>query len=124
MPHDKIVRTGLLKSFVRSAVLIKSVFSKPEEDRGGNWVRPVSCNDNETETRPDDMLVDVQEKRCRLRRKTVVPAGLNMQLVKFVNGLAITYNQRADAAAFCFANGPAHWTGKASGQVFCTAAQI
>src|SRR5207249_7598091 len=124
VPHDKIVRTEFLKSFVGSAVLIKSVLPETEEDRGGDWPRPASCEDNETETRPDDMLVDVQEKRRRLRRKTVAPAGLNMQLVKSINGGAISDDDRADVAAFRFANGPADWTGEASGQFFGAAAQI
>ena len=43
---------------------------------------------NETETAVYDMLVDVQEKRDRLRRKTVPPAGLNMKVVKIINGCA------------------------------------
>src|SRR2546429_429404 len=92
LPHDKIVRTEFLKSFVGSAVLIKSVLSKAEEDRSGNWTRPPLRENNETETRPDDMLVDVQEKRRRLRRKTVAPAGLNMELVKIDNSLAVAYD--------------------------------
>jgi hypothetical protein len=70
------------------------------------------------------MLVDVQEKRRWLRRKTVTPAGLNMQLVKMANGLAIAYDQRVHAAAFCFANGPANCTVEMSDQLFRWAAQI
>jgi len=114
LPHDKIVRTEFLKSFIRSAVFIKGVLSEAEEDRGGYWARPMLRENNETEAWPDDMLVDVQEKRRRLWRETVAPAGLNMELVKIANGLPIAYDQRAHAAAFCFANGPANWAGKAS----------
>src|SRR4029453_16910279 len=95
-----------------------------EEDRSGDWTRLVPCKDNETEARPDDMLVDVQEKRRRLRRKTVAPAGLNMQRVEIDNSLAVAYDYYAHAAAFCFANGPADWTGEASAQFFDAAAQI
>ena len=58
LPHDKIVRTELLKSFVGSAVLIKSVLSKAEEDRSGNWTRPPLRENNETETGFDDVFVD------------------------------------------------------------------
>src|SRR6266576_5676911 len=124
LPHDKIVRSDFLKSFVRSAVLIKSVLSKAEEDRGGNWARPAVGEDNETETGFYDMLVDVQEKRRWLRRETVTPARLNMKPVKIANGRAIADDDRAHIAAFCFANGPADWTGEATGQLFGAAAQI
>ena len=58
LPHDKIVRTEFLKSFVGSAVLIKSVLSKAEEDRSGNWTRPPVRENNETETGFDDVFVD------------------------------------------------------------------
>jgi hypothetical protein len=47
-----------------------------------------------------------------------------MELVKIGNGLAIADYCRAHIAAFCFANGPADWTGEASGQLFGAAAQI
>jgi len=124
LPHDKIIGTEFLKSFVGSAVLIKSVLSKAEKDRSGYWARPTLGENNETETGVYDMLVDVQEKRDRLRRETVTPARLNMELVKIANGLPIAYDQRAHAAAFCFANGPANWAGKASCQFVCAAAQI
>src|SRR5439155_5689849 len=70
------------------------------------------------------MLVDVQEKRRRLRRKTVTPARLNMKPVKSINGGAISDDDRADVAAFRYANGPADWTGEASAQLFGAAAQI
>jgi hypothetical protein len=58
LPHDKIVRTEFLKSFVGSAVFIKSVLSKAEEYRSGNWTRPALCENNETETGFDDVFVD------------------------------------------------------------------
>src|SRR6266536_4438662 len=123
-PHDKIVRAEFLEPFVGSAVFIKSVLSEAEEDRGGNWARPALCEDNETETRSDDVLVDVQEKRNRLRRETVTPARLNMTPVKIGTGPAVADDDRAHIAAFCFADGPAGWTGEASGQLFGAAAQI
>jgi len=47
-----------------------------------------------------------------------------MKPVKIGNGRTIADNGRAHIAAFCFANGPADWTGEASGQFFGTAAQI
>src|SRR5262249_8571811 len=118
MPHDKIVRSEFLKSFVGSAVLIKSVLSEAEEDRGGNGARPMSCEDNETQPGFDDVLVDAPEKRRRLRREAVAPTGLNMELVKIANGVGIAFDQHVHAAALCFADGPANWAGKASEQVF------
>jgi hypothetical protein len=124
VPHNKVVRAELLKPRIGSAVFIKSVLSEAEEDRGGYWARSVLCEDNETETRPDDMLVDVQEKRRRLRRETVTPARLDMQPVKIANGRAIADDDHAYITAFCFANGPADWTGEVSGQLFGAAAQI
>ena len=123
-PHDKIIRAEFLKPFVRSAVFIKSVLSEAEEDRGGNWARPAVGEDNETETGFDDVIVDVQEKRGRLRRETVAPARLNMKPVKIANGRAIADDDRAQITAFCFANGPADWIGEATGQLFGAAAQI
>src|SRR5947208_16722771 len=124
LPHDKIIRAEFLEPFVGSAVFIKSVLSEAEEDRGGNGARSALCQDNETETRPDDMLVDVQEKRRRLRRETVTPARLNMKPVKIINGRTIADDDRAHVAAFRFANGPADWTGGASAQLFGAAAQL
>ena len=124
LPHDKIIRAQFLESFVGSAVFVKSVLSEAEEDRGGNWARSALREDNETETGPDDMLVDVQEKRRRLRRETVTPARLSMKPVKITNGRAIADDGRNYIAAFCFANGPADWTGEASAQLFDAAAQI
>ena len=124
LPHDKIIRAEFLEPFVGSAVFKKSVLSEAEEDCGGNWARSVLCKDNETEARPDDMLVDVQEKRRRLRRETVTPARLHMKPVKIANGRAIADDDRAHIVAFCFANGPAHRTGEASDQLFGAATQI
>ncbi len=124
LPHDKIIRAEFLEPFVGSAVFIKSVLSEAEEDRGGDGARPALGEDNETETGSDDMLVDVQEKRRRLRRETVTSARLNMKPVKIGDGRAIADNGRAHIAVFCFANGPADWTGEASGQFFGAAAQI
>jgi hypothetical protein len=122
LPHDKIIRAEFLKSLVRSAVFIKRVLPEAEEDRGGNWARAALCEDNETKTGFDDVIVDVQEKRGRLRRKTMTPACLNMEPVKIANGRAIADNDRAHIAAFCFANGPADGTGEAAGQFFGAAA--
>src|SRR5437773_4008967 len=124
LPHDKIIGEQCLKSFVGSAVLIKSVLSKAEKDRSGYWARPTLGENNETETGVYDMLVDVQEKRDRLRRETVTPARLNMELVKIANGLAIADDDCLYAAALCLADSPANWAGKASRQVVCAAAQI
>ena len=62
VPHDKIVRTEFLKSLIGSAKFIESAPPKPEEDRSGDWMRPTLRQNNETQTRSDDMLVDVQEK--------------------------------------------------------------
>ena len=59
LPHDKIIGAQCLKSFIRSAVFIKGVLSEAEEDRGGNWVWPMVRENNETETRPNDVLVNV-----------------------------------------------------------------
>jgi hypothetical protein len=114
LPHDKIVRTEFLKSFIRSAVFIKGVLSEAEEDRGGYWARPMLCENNETEAWPDDMLVDVQEKRRRLRRETVPPACSRMKLVKIINRRAIAGDDCLYAAALCLADGPANRAGKAS----------
>src|SRR4029077_6548769 len=58
------------------------------------------------------------------RRETVSPARLNMKSVKIANGRAIAHDDRAHIAAFCFANGPAHGTVKAIGQIPPAAAQI
>ena len=124
LPHDKIIRAQFLESFVGSAVFVKSVLSEAEEDRGGDWARSAVCEDSETETGPDDVVVDVQEKRRWLRRETVTPTRLNMKPVKIANGRAIADYDGAHIAPFCFANGPADWTGEASDQSFGTAAQI
>src|SRR5205809_4186758 len=123
-PHDKIIRAEFLEPFVGSAVFIKSVLSEAEEDRGGDWARSALCQDDETETGPDDVVIDVQEKRGRLRGQTVTSARLNMEPVKIGNSRAIADDNRAHIAAFCFANGPLDWTGEASGQLFGAAAQI
>ena len=58
LPHDKIVSAQLLKSFIGSAVFIKGVLSKAEENRGGYWTRPPLRENNETETGFDDVFVD------------------------------------------------------------------
>src|SRR6266496_109901 len=50
LPHDKIVGAQFLQSFIGSAVLIKSVLSKAEEDRSGIMTRPPLRENNETET--------------------------------------------------------------------------
>src|SRR2546430_17627921 len=57
----------------------------------------------------DDVLVNVQEERCRLRWETVTPTRLDVKPVKIVNALAIANNERADIAPFCFPNRAAHW---------------
>ena len=124
LPHDKIVGAQVLKSFIGSAVLIKSVLSKAEEDRSGNWTRPPLRENNETETAAYEMLVDVQEKRDRLRRKTVPPAGLNMKVVKIINGRAIADDYCSHVTAFGFPNRAANRACEASDQLFTAAAQI
>src|SRR5439155_21049506 len=124
LPHDKVIRAQVLEPFVRSAVFIKGVLSEAEEDRGGYWARPTLGENNETETGAYDMLVDVQEKRDRLRRETVTPACLCMKVVKIINGRAIACDDCLYAAALCLADSPANWTGKASGQFLRAAAQI
>ena len=57
-----------------------------DADSGGYWARPMMRENNETETAFYEMLVDVQEKRHRLRRETVLPACLRMKVVKITNG--------------------------------------
>ena len=123
-PHDKIIGAQCLISFIRSAVFIKSIPSEAEEDRCGYWARPVLCENNKTETAVYDMLVDVQEKRQRLRGKTVPAACLCMKAIKIIHGGAITGDDRLYAATFCLANSPANWAGIASGQFLRAAAQI
>ena len=124
LPHDKIVGAQFLKSFIGSAVFIKGVLSKAEENRGGYWARPMLRENNETETAVYDMLVDVQEKRDRLRRKTVPPAGLNMKVVKIINGRAIADDYCSYVTAFGFPNRAANRACEASDQLFNAAAQI
>ncbi len=124
LPHNKIIGAQCLKSFIRSAVFIKGVLSEPEEDRGGYWARPMLRENNETETAVYDMLVDVQEKRHRLRRETVPPACLRMKVVKIIDGRATADDDCLYAAALCLADSAANWTGKASGQFLRAAAQI
>src|SRR4029453_1250430 len=98
-PHNKIIGAQCLKSFIRSAVLIKGVLSKVEENCGSYWARPMLRENNETETAVYDMLVDVQEERQRLRRKTVPPACLRMKVVKIIDGSAIAGDDCLYAAA-------------------------
>jgi hypothetical protein len=124
MPHDKIVRAKFLKFFVGSTVLKKGVLPELEEDRRGDCVRPVPCQNNETETLSNHMLVNVKEKRGWLRRNTVTPSGLHMQLVKIANGLAIGYDKNPHAAAFRFAYRPANRASEASHQLIRVTAQI
>jgi hypothetical protein len=124
LPHDKIVGAQFLKSFVGSAIFINGVLSKAEENRGGYWARPTLRENNETETAVYEMLVDVQEKRDRLRRKTVPPAGLNMKVVKLINGRAIADDYCSHVIAFGFPNRTAHRAREASDQLFNAAAQI
>src|SRR4029453_11403570 len=112
------------KFFIRSAVFIKGVFSKAEENRAGYWARPMLRENNETETSLYEMLVDVQEKRHRLRRETVPPACLRMKVVKIIDGRAIAGDECLYAAALCLADSPANRTGKASGQFLRATAQI
>ena len=124
LPHHEIIRSEFLKSFVRSTVLINGVPSETEEDRGGYWARPMLRENNETETAVYEMLVDVQEKRDRLRRKTVPPAGLNMKVVKLINGGAIADDYCSHVTAFGFPNRTANRACEASDQLFNVAAQI
>src|SRR5213596_864480 len=124
LPHDKIVRTEFLKSFVGSAVLIESVLSEPEKDRRSDWTRTPVCENSETETRSDDVLVNIHEKRDGLWGETMTPARLNMKPVKIVNRLAVADHPRAHIAAFGFANRTAHPAREAIGQFFNAAAQI
>ena len=70
------------------------------------------------------MLVDVQEKRHRLRRETVPPACLRMKVVKIIDGRAIAGDDCLYPAALCLADSPANWTGEVSGQPLGAAAQI
>jgi hypothetical protein len=108
LPHNKIIGAQCLKSLIRSAVFKKGVPSEAEEDRGGYWARPMLRENNETETPVYDMLVDVQEKRDRLRREPVTPARLNMEPVKIIDGSAIAGDDCLYAAALCLADSPAH----------------
>jgi hypothetical protein len=50
------------------------------------------------------VLVNVQEKRCRLWWKTVAPARWDVEPVKIVDSLAIADNEYAYITAFRFAN--------------------
>src|SRR5438034_3336783 len=124
LPHDKIIRAQFLKPFVRSAVFIKSVLSEPEKDCRSDWTRTPVCENSKTETRSDDVLVNIHEKRDRLRGETMTPARLNMKPVKIVNRLAVADHPRAHIAAFGFANRTAHPAREAIGQFFNAAAQI
>ena len=58
----------------------------------------------EAQTRFDNVLVNVQEKRCRLWWETVTPARLDVEPVKIVDSLAITDNECVYISAFRFAN--------------------
>ena len=71
----RIVGAQFLKSFIGSAVFINGVLSKRKKIAAAIGRGPMLRENNETETAVYEMLVDVQEKRCRLRRKTVPPAG-------------------------------------------------
>jgi hypothetical protein len=124
LPHDKIVGAQFLKSFIGSAVFIKSVLSEAEENRGGYWAQLMLRENNETETAVYDMLVDVQEKRHWLRRKTVPPAGLNMKVVKIINGCATADDYRSYVTSFGFPNRASNRAREASDQLFNAAAQI
>src|SRR5206468_6343756 len=69
-------------------------------------------------------LVNVQEKRCRLRWETVAPPRLDVEPVKIVDGLAIAGNERAHIAAFRFANSATDLTVEASDHFLDRAAEI
>jgi len=62
MPYDKVICAKFLKPSVRGTVLVYSVVSELEEYRGGNCLRSAPCENDESETRLDDVLVDVAEK--------------------------------------------------------------
>ena len=62
MPYDQIICAELLKSLVRRGVLINGVVPQVEEYRGGNCARPALCENDESNARFEDMIVDVAEK--------------------------------------------------------------
>jgi hypothetical protein len=72
-PHDKIVPAKVLVPLVGGPELVNSLCPRVEEDCRGNGCRTLVRENNKAQSGLDDLVVNSQEERRRLRRETMPP---------------------------------------------------
>src|SRR6266404_3931945 len=84
-PDRKIISSKLLHPLIRCPEFVNRIRFAPEKNGCGNGLSSVVDADNEAEASFDNISLDVDKERPRLRRRSMTTARSGVQMVKAIH---------------------------------------